>query len=159
MSTLKVICEEREAIDFGIQKVADFAYQELGQKEDLLIEIAFVSEDEIRQLNSEQRNIDAVTDVLSFPYLDDIRGEVLTPTHFGDESEDDGFLLGSVCICMQRAKEQAREFGHSLEREVCFLALHGILHCFGYDHIESDDEVQMMSLAEKIMNKLNLKRS
>ena len=60
---------------------------------------------------------------------------------------------------MQRAKEQATEYGHSLEREVCFLALHGILHCFGYDHIESSDEVEMMSLAEKIMNKLNLKRS
>ena len=159
MSTLKVICEEQEAIDFEIQKVADFAYQELGQKEDLLIEVAFVSEEEIRQLNNEQRNINSVTDVLSFPYLDGIKGQILTPAHFAGESEEDGFLLGSVCICMQRAKEQAEEYGHSLEREVCFLALHGILHCFGYDHIESADEVEMMSLAEKIMQKLNLKRS
>ena len=159
MGSLKVICEEQFGVDFDIQKVADFAYEELGQKEDLLIEVAFVSEEEIKQLNNEQRNINSVTDVLSFPYLDGIRGQVLTPAHFGDESEEDGFLLGSVCICMQRAKEQATEYGHSLEREVCFLALHGILHCFGYDHIESADEVEMMSLAEKIMQKLNLKRS
>jgi probable rRNA maturation factor len=159
MGSLKVICEEQFGVDFDIQKVADFAYEELGQKEDLLIEVAFVSEEEIKELNNEQRNINSVTDVLSFPYLDGIRGQVLTPAHFGDESEEDGFLLGSVCICMQRAKEQATEYGHSLEREVCFLALHGILHCFGYDHIESADEVEMMSLAEKIMQKLNLKRS
>ena len=159
MGSLKVICEEQAGVDFDIQKVADFAYEELGQKEDLLIEVAFVSEEEIKELNNEQRNINSVTDVLSFPYLDDIRGQVLTSAHFGDESEEDGFLLGSVCICMQRAKEQATEYGHSLEREVCFLALHGILHCFGYDHIESSDEVEMMRLAEKIMNKLNLKRS
>ena len=159
MGSLKVICEEQFGVDFDIQKVADFAYEELGQKEDLLIEVAFVSEEEIKELNNEQRNINSVTDVLSFPYLDGIRGQVLTPAHFGDESEEDGFLLGSVCICMQRAKEQATEYGHSLEREVCFLALHGILHCFGYDHIESADEVEMMSLAEKIMQKLNLKRN
>ena len=159
MNTLKVICEEKESVDFNIQSVATLAYRELGQKEMLAIEIAFVSEEEIKDLNKEQRNIDAVTDVLSFPYFDGIRGEVLTSAHFGDENEEDGFLLGSVCICMQRAKEQAEEFGHSLEREVCFLALHGILHCFGYDHIEKDDEIQMMGIAEKIMDKLNLKRN
>ena len=139
--------------------MANAVYKRLGQKINLAVELNFVTPEEIKDVNNLERKINAVTDVLSFPYLDDIRGEILTPAHFGDESEDDGFLLGSVCICMQRAKEQAREFGHSLEREVCFLALHGILHCFGYDHIESADEVQMMSLAEKIMNKLNLKRS
>ena len=159
MNTLKVICEEQECEQFNLQAVADVAYQTLCQKEELLIEIAFVSAEEIQQLNKEQRNIDKVTDVLSFPYLDGIRGVVLNSAHFGNEREEDGFLLGSVCICMQRAKEQAEEYGHSLEREVCFLALHGILHCFGYDHIESVDEVEMMSLAEKIMQKLNLKRS
>ena len=158
MNTLNVFCEEKEGVDFDLQRVADVAYQTLGQKEELLIEIAFVSEEEIQQLNREQRDIDKVTDVLSFPYLDQIRGEILTPTHFGNEKEEEGFLLGSVCICMQRAKEQAEEYGHSLEREVCYLALHGILHCFGYDHIEKSDEEEMTSLAEQIMTKLNLKR-
>ena len=159
MSTLKVICEEKEGEQFNLQKVADCAYQTLGQTEELLIEIAFVSEEEIRELNLEQRNIDKVTDVLSFPYLDEIRGEILTPEHFGNEKEEDGFLLGSICICMQRAKEQAEEYGHSLEREVSYLALHGILHCFGYDHIEKTAEEEMTALAEQIMTKLNLKRN
>lgn len=159
MNTLKVICEEKEGEQFNLQRVADVAYQTLAQKQELLIEIAFVSEEEIQELNKEQRNIDKVTDVLSFPYLDEIRGEVLTPEHFGNEREEDGFLLGSICICMQRAKEQAEEYGHSLEREVCYLALHGILHCFGYDHIEKADEEQMTALAEQIMTKLNLKRN
>ena len=159
MSTLKVICEEKEGKQFNLQTVADCAYQTLGQKEELLIEIAFVSEEEIRELNFEQRNIDKVTDVLSFPYLDEIRGEILTPEHFGNEKEEDGFLLGSICICMQRAKEQAEEYGHSLEREVSYLALHGILHCFGYDHIEKTAEEEMTALAEQIMTKLNLKRN
>ena len=159
MNTLKVICEEQEGEIYNLQKVADEAYKELGQNEELLIEIAFVSEEEIQELNKQQRDIDKVTDVLSFPYLDDVRGVVLTSAHFGNEGEEDGFLLGSICICMQRAKEQAEEFGHSLEREVCYLALHGILHCFGYDHIEKADEEQMTALAEQIMTKLNLKRN
>ena len=159
MNTLKVICEEEEGKQYNLQLVADVAYQTLGQKEELLIEIAFVSAEEIQELNKEQRNIDKVTDVLSFPYLDGIRGDVLTSAHFGNEREEDGFLLGSICICMQRAKEQAEEYGHSLEREVCYLALHGILHCFGYDHIEKSDEEQMTALAEQIMTKLNLKRN
>ena len=158
MNTLTVICEENEGKEFNLQSVADCAYKTLGQKESLLIEVAFVSEEEIKLLNKEQRDIDKITDVLSFPYLDGIRGEVLTPSHFGEESEEEGFLLGSICICMQRAKEQALEYGHSLEREVCYLALHGILHCFGYDHIEQADEEQMTALAEQIMTKLNLKR-
>ena len=159
MNTLKVICEEEEGKQFNLQSVADVAYQMLSQREELLIEIAFVSAEEIQELNLEQRNIDKVTDVLSFPYLDGIRGEVLTSAHFGNEREEDGFLLGSICICMQRAKEQAEEYGHSLEREVCYLAVHGILHCFGYDHIEKADEEQMTALAEQIMTKLNLKRN
>lgn len=159
MNTLKVICEEEESEQFNLQLVADVAYQMLCQKEELLIEIAFVSAEEIQQLNLEQRNIDKVTDVLSFPYLDGIRGVVLNSAHFGNEREEDGFLLGSICICMQRAKEQAEAYGHSLEREICYLTAHGILHCFGYDHIEKDDEEQMTALAEQIMTKLNLKRN
>ena len=159
MNTLKVICEEQECEQFNLQAVADVAYQTLCQKEELLIEIAFVSAEEIQQLNLEQRNIDKVTDVLSFPYLDGIRGVVLNSAHFGNEREEDGFLLGSICICMQRAKEQSEEYGHSLEREICYLVAHGILHCFGYDHIEKDDEEQMTALAEQIMTKLNLKRN
>ena len=155
---LTVLCEEEEGRIFDLQRVADEAYKTLCQKESLSVERAFVSEEEIRELNREQRDIDRVTDVLSFPYLDGIKGKVLTSQDFGDEAEEDGFLLGSICICLDRAKEQAEEFGHSLLREVTYLALHGILHCFGFDHIEKDDEEEMTALADKIMNLLNVRR-
>ena len=158
--TLKVLCEDEQCTVYDLQAVADKAYSQLGQTLDLAIEIAFVSEDEIKDLNREQRAIDKVTDVLSFPYLDGIRGKILSKADFDEfDLDEDGFLLGSICICEQRAKEQAEEYGHSLKREVCYLALHGILHCFGYDHIESQDEEEMTALAEKIMSELNLKRS
>lgn len=157
--TLTLLCYDEEGKIFDLQKVADKAYSVLSQTQDLAIEIAFVSPEEIKRLNAEQRGIDRVTDVLSFPYLDGVKGKVLTADDFDCEPEEEGFLLGSVCICLDRAKEQATEYGHSLQREVCYLALHGILHCFGYDHIEPLDEEEMTSLAEKIMNELNIKRS
>lgn len=159
MSDLKVICYEEESQLFELQKVASFAYKKLKQKEKLAVEIAFVSDEEIKSLNNEQRNIDKVTDVLSFPYLDGIRYKILKKSDFSDfDEEDDGYMIGSICICLKRAEEQAKDYGHSLKREVCYLALHGILHCFGYDHIESKDEEEMTALAEEIMNELNLKR-
>ena len=159
MNDLKVICYEEEGQTFDLQRVASFAYKRLNQKEKLAVEVAFVSEDEIKSLNAEQRNIDRVTDVLSFPYLDGIRYKTLEKSDFSDfDEEEDGYMIGSLCVCLKRAEEQAKEYGHSLEREVCYLVLHGILHCFGYDHIESKDEEEMTALAEEIMNGLNLKR-
>ena len=78
------------------------------------------------------------------------------------EDYSDGFFkviyLGDIAICTKRAREQAREYNHSYKREVCFLALHGFLHIMGYDHIEKEDEKEMMSLAEKILKKVNLGR-
>ena len=160
MNGLKVICYEEEGERFNLQRVASFAYKRLNQTQKLAIEVAFVSPEEIRSLNLEQRNIDSVTDVLSFPYLDGIRYKVLEKGDFSAfDEEEDGYMLGSICICLERAKEQAKEYGHSLEREVCYLTLHGILHCFGYDHITPKDDEEMTALAEEIMNGLNLKRN
>ena len=159
MSNLKIVCYEEEGNRFDFQRVASTAYNQLNQVEDLVVELAFVSEEEIKQLNLEQRNVDKVTDVLSFPYLDGIRYKILKKSDFSDfDKEEDGYMIGSICLCLKRAEEQAEEYGHSLEREVCYLVLHGILHCFGYDHIQPDDEKEMSDLAEKIMNELNLKR-
>ena len=157
MNCLKVLTEDN--CGFDLSSVASTAYEELGQTAPLSIEISFVSEEEIRALNKEQRNTDKVTDVLSFPYLDDIRHEILTVENYPDDVDDEGnLLIGSVCICLKRAEEQAAEYGHSVKREVCYLALHGILHCFGFDHMTDDDEAEMTEIAEKIMNKLNITR-
>ena len=67
-------------------------------------------------------------------------------------------MLGEIFICLKRAEEQAEEYGHSLKREVTNLAVHGFLHCFGYDHIEKKDEEEMTALAEKVMDRIGLQR-
>ena len=118
-NTLKILCYDDEGCQYPFSNLANAIYKRLNQTDKLCVEIAFVSEEEIRQLNYEQRKIDSVTDVLSFPYLDGIRYKTLTSEHFqGIEYEEDGYLIGSICICMKRATEQAEEYGHSLEREV-----------------------------------------
>ena len=144
-----------------MQAVADAADKRLEQTAPLAIEIAFVGEDEIRTLNRDKRGKDSVTDVLSFPYYDGIRYKTLDINDYaGNVDEEDGRLLvGSICVCEKRAKEQAADFGHSVNREVCYLVAHGILHCFGYDHIEKNDEEEMTALAEKIMSAAGIERN
>lgn len=138
MSNLVVYCEDEEGKNYPLQTVADAAGKILNQSAPLAIEVAFVGEDEIRALNRDKRGKDAVTDVLSFPYYDGIRRKTIDINDYaGDVDEEDGrLLIGSICVCEKRAKEQAADFGHSVSREVCYLVAHGILHCFGYDHIE-----------------------
>ena len=157
--TLKVLCEDEQCAVYDLQAVADKAYSQLGQTLDLAIEIAFVSEDEIKDLNREQRAIDKVTDVLSFPYLDGIRGKILSKADFDEfDLDEDGFLLGSICICEQRAKEQAEEYGHSYERELHYLLVHGIMHCLGYDHMTEEEKAEMREKEEYILGKMGITR-
>ena len=158
MGQLIVIRQDEEPYEFD--KIADAVYKKLGQTDKLSIELDFVSPEEIQTLNREYRGVDRVTDVLSFPYLDGVKGKVIRREDFGDDIDDetDSVLIGSVCINPERAKEQAEEYGHSLKREVCYLALHGFLHCFGFDHVEKADEEEMTALANEIMVSLDIKR-
>ena len=101
----------------------------------------------IRTLNRDFRNVDAVTDVLTFPAWE---GEaVLAPP--------DGYL-GDIAVCLARAKEQAISYGHSLRRELAFLAVHGVLHLLGYDHMAPDDERKMFSRQDAILNEMGITR-
>lgn len=158
MGQLIVIRQDEEPYEFD--KIADAVYKKLGQTDKLSIELDFVSPEEIQTLNREYRGVDRVTDVLSFPYLDGVKGKVIRREDFGDDIDDEtnSVLIGSVCINPERAKEQAEEYGHSLKREVCYLALHGFLHCFGFDHVEKADEEEMTALANEIMDSLDIKR-
>ena len=115
-----------------------------------------MSEKEIKRLNKEHRDIDKITDVLSFPMLEIKPGDNLE--NFKDDLFKEIFL-GDIAICTNRAKQQAKEYGHSFKREVCFLALHGLLHLLGYDHIKKQDETKMMSLAETILKKSGIRRN
>ncbi len=133
-------------------------YKTLNQTENLSAEVVFVSEEEIKTLNSENRNINEVTDVLSFPTLDGHRGSIIKAKDYPLDLVDDRVFLGSIAICVKRAKEQAVEYGHSEERELTYLLCHGLLHLFGYDHIIEEDKAEMRNLEEIIMNNIGIKR-
>lgn len=125
----------------------------------LSAEILIVGREEIHRLNREFRDVDRVTDVLSFPTLDGIRGRRIEKRDFPYDISDDGSIfIGSVVICREVAVEQAEEYGHSFERELYYLAVHGLCHLLGYDHMTDDDKAEMRAKEEKIMRKLNLKR-
>lgn len=125
----------------------------------LSAEIIFTDKPEIRRLNRETRDKDDVTDVLSYPSLDDIRGVTLEKADFpADLDEDGNIFLGSIAICTDRAREQAEEYGHSYERELYYLAVHGLLHLAGYDHMTEEDKAQMREREERVLSKLDLKR-
>ncbi len=142
------------------ESLAEAVYRKLGQTDELAVELSFVSPEEIRDLNGRFRGVDRVTDVLSFPYLDGVRRRVIDRRDFPcDVDEETGrVLIGSVCVCTERAAEQAESYGHSLKRELTYLALHGFLHCFGYDHIVEEDEREMTALAEEIMREIGVGR-
>ena len=111
--------------------------------------IKFVSENEIKQLNNKFRQIDRATDVLSFPNYDFEKETI--------EGEQDVFL-GDIAICKPIAKKQAKVFNHGLKRELCFLALHGILHLMGFDHLTDSQEKEMMDFAEEILKENGVER-
>lgn len=125
----------------------------------LLFEILIVSEEEIRDLNRRERGVDSVTDVLSFPSMADIKGRPVLSDEHGEELDEEGRLfMGSVVVCEKRAREQAEEYGHGYERELNYLAVHGILHCLGYDHETEAERAEMRAKEEEIMTKMKLTR-
>ena len=153
MAKLKIECENSGR---GLKKLCKKVYKLLGQKENLKADLSFVSKDEIQRLNREFRNKDSVTDVLSFPTLDGIRGKVIDKKDCLAEVDGRFIHIGSIAICVQKAEEQAKEFNHSLERELVYLTLHSLLHLFGYDHEVEEDKVEMRSLEKIIVKELKL---
>lgn len=122
------------------------------------ISVLFTDNDGIQAINREMREIDRPTDVLSFPMFE------LEP---GFPPEDEDYLdpetgmcpLGDMCISLERAEEQAKEYGHSLERELCYLAVHSVLHLLGYDHLdEGPMKRQMRAREEAILGELGITR-
>lgn len=136
--------------------VVDFA--SLPKK--IKVNLSFVDEKTIKRLNKETRNIDKVTDVLTFPYIELKPKQKLrlSDYKFDIDPEDNRLLIGDIYICTKRAEEQSEEYGHSLNREICFLFCHGMLHILGYDHIEKNDEEKMLKVQSEILEKLNISR-
>jgi len=118
-------------------------------KNDFFFNIIFVDKNEIQDINKNYRGIDRVTDVITFALFDD-------PSQMIPGAEDE---LGDVFICLDRAFEQAEEYGHSIDREVGFLSVHGYLHLRGYDHQSEEEEKEMFALQEEILNNAHLYRN
>lgn len=121
---------------------------ELNIDDEIELSVSMVDEFKIQSINNEYRNIDKVTDVISFALEDD---EVF---HFEGQPR----CLGDIFICVKRAIVQAKDYNHSLQRELAFLFVHGLLHLFGFDHINEEDEKVMISLQNKILEKANIWR-
>ena len=125
--------------------IATLEYE--GTEVDCEVSVTFTDNEGIRALNREYRNIDRATDVLSFPQIDYGEGEELF----------DGAMLGDIVLSLEKAREQAGEFGHSFERECAFLCAHSTLHLLGYDHeISEEDDADMRRRQSEIMNKMGL---
>ena len=145
----------------AIKHLLEGALKYLGQPvNELEMSLSIVSPDEIQSLNKSFRGVDAVTDVLSFPTIDNPERKVITVSEFslGINPDTKKLNIGDVIICRERAIEQAEEYGHSLKREMSFLALHGLLHLLGYDHIDPADEEQMTHLQNEILMKYHIHR-
>lgn len=162
-----------------LERAVDLALERLGWMQ-AEVSVAIVDDEEIRALNRRYRGVDRPTDVLAFPLLDaeELRAarrpdappaaappEALPPAGALASSspaarrvDPEPVLLGDVIISLPRAEAQAREYGHSLERELCFLAVHGTLHLLGYDHDTPEGEAAMREATEAVLTRLGLAR-
>lgn len=133
-------------IFFDYEKIiSDLKNYQMFKDEESELSLILVDSDEIRKINKEYRKRDYVTDVISFE------------AEFDEFEEDDGYI-GDIFLCIDKALEQAKSYGHSIEREFAFLLCHGILHLHGYDHMEEEDEKVMFAKQDEILNALNYKR-
>ena len=123
------------------KKISRSAEKLLKLDEDYEISVTFVRSRTIHTINRDYRGLDRPTDVISFAIQDDLED-------FEEENKD----LGDIFINIDYARKQAKEYGHSYEREICFLFTHGLLHCLGYDHMEEKDAEVMFKLQDEILD-------
>lgn len=128
------------------KKIANYTLKQFNMKGRFELSVTFVSKNMIRKISNDYRNIDRVTDVISFE------------NDVGFEKYDGFITLGDLFICVHKAKMQAKTYGHSQHREMCFLFTHGLLHLLKMDHLNKEDEEKMFKMQDDIMNHFNIKR-
>ncbi|GAA0482163.1 rRNA maturation RNase YbeY [Alkalibacterium sp. s-m-22] len=138
-----------------IEDLLNVAAKKLSVEKNAEVSITVVSNEKIREINREYRDKDKVTDVISFAIEDD-EDDLLK--EFDMEGITIPRDLGDIFISYEKAVEQAEEYGHSVERELGFLMVHGFLHLNGYDHMTDEDEKRMFALQEEILKEYGLKR-
>ena len=147
--------EEVEAWADIVKKVFHKCFEEEGLIDSkLYIAVTFTNPENIQSINKEYRNIDRPTDVLSFPMFE--KEELDTKIQEKNFSYQD--ILGDIVISIPKVEEQAKEYGHSFERELSYMLVHGFYHLMGYDHIEEEDKKEMRTKEEKILKTLNILR-
>lgn len=146
---VEIIDEENAIVESKVERfiteavVATLHHHKLRAGE---VSVVLVPAVHIRSLNAEYRGKDAVTDVLSFPQYESMEEIV---------SEDYPYY-GDVVICIERAEEQAKEYGHSFERELAYLTVHSVLHLLGYDHEEEKERMDMRTVEKEVMKALGI---
>ncbi|MEE3953350.1 rRNA maturation RNase YbeY [Peribacillus frigoritolerans] len=149
MDETNEVTEEAQQL---VESILQFAARKENIEKDTELSVTFVDNDRIREINKEYRHKDSATDVISFA-LEEM-GE--------DEVEIVGAemprMLGDIIISIERTKEQAEEYGHSFDRELGFLALHGFLHLLGFDHMNEEDEKVMFTKQKEILEEYGLSR-
>lgn len=134
-----------------IRHCCEAALEEEGITDDAEVSLTIVDNSEIRRMNSEFRQKDSITDVLSFPMSDD--------DNFDIDPDTNRIVLGDIVISAERAKQQSEEYKHSFEREICFLATHSMFHLLGYDHeVSKEEEKIMFEKQNKVLEKLGIDR-
>ena len=148
MSELEVFNETKEKLDEidELSKLLPYLVNYF-KLDNIICNVIIVDNKKIHEINKEYRNIDRETDVISFALEDD-----------KNISDSPIRVLGDIYISIDKAKDQAKEYGHSLKRELCFLTTHGFLHLLGYDHMKKEDEEIMFPLQEKILNEYGVSR-
>ncbi|WP_144511126.1 rRNA maturation RNase YbeY [Bacillus sp. FJAT-22090] len=149
MDETNTISEETMAL---VEKVLISAADQLAVKENSEVSVTFVTNDAIQEINRTYRHKDVATDVISFAMEEMGEGEIEI------KDADIPPMLGDIIISVERTTEQAIAYGHTFERELCFLAVHGFLHLLGYDHGTKEQEKEMFGLQEKILQAFGLKR-
>ena len=148
--------EEDKKYEPIIKKVLETCFEEEKMKDSkLCVTVTLTNPENIREINKKFRNIDRATDVLSFPMFE--KDELDKKIEENDFYTDD--ILGDLVISIEKVEEQAKEYGHSFERELSYMVVHGFYHLMGYDHIEPEDKAIMRPKEEKILNKLKITRS
>jgi len=145
-----------EYTDEFSRKIICTVCEEIARREqlaDAYVSVSLVDEEQIRSLNRDYRDKDAVTDVLSFALLEGDEPEILAI-----DGVDEPQCLGDIVICFPQLLAQAASYGHSVERELAFLTAHGMLHLIGYDHEDVIEEQKMFGQQEEVLKSLGILR-
>ena len=135
-----------DAYEKVYRELYEKVFSHLGLEGNYFTDVTIVDNEHIHEINRDYRHIDRSTDVISFAFLDD-KNEIIP-------QDGSPISLGEIIISYQKAEEQAKEYNHSLVREMSFLFVHGILHLLGYDHMEKNDEIIMFKLQDEILGGL-----